>query len=230
VHDSLFTFTWLLGTAIQAGVCAAIIWRKLCRRWPSMLTFCLAALAFDVAIAFNRQNHTRYFYLYWTWIFVMALFRLWIMADVLRSIPGAALWEPSARLALAVAAFVIAAGSWIVTAHDGTIFGRTYMGMTLLTDRCSSIASGVFFAVLLIGISASRLGWERTGALVSLGLAVKISGSIATACLFSFFRIGTFAGNCIQAFSSITALSIWLFALATVQQEEYLTVASLSEI
>lgn len=223
VHSNLFfTLAVWIGAAIQACICAAILARKLHRQWPSILTYCVLAVGFDIAIALNHGSYRRYFYLYWAWCYVAALIRLWVLADVMSSFPGADFIGPKIRYCIAAFAAAVAIGAVLITVRDSANYASAIVRTSYILDRCVALAWGMFLVTVLGVIGLIGLGWHRTGALVANALIVKTAGSVIFSYLLSFSGTnGRACGAYSLSLLSIASLLIWLWALGTHREELY---------
>lgn len=215
-----------VATLMQMTLAAAIFCRRLQRTWPSLLCYCCLALAFDAVMLSVSIRSQTYFVVYWLWLMVAPFLRLFVIGDVIRSIPASAIISRNIRLIIAAVATVLSACAGGASLHDGSPLKGLNHALSLI-DGSVSIAWGVFLVVVLASIWASRLGWSEAGARVVIGLAIYVFGTMAAAYTFRFLPSHTHLYLSLRCACAITALSIWHWALATETPAEAPTEADL---
>jgi hypothetical protein len=206
---SLLTWLEVLG---QLSVLISLLRSGAMKRWPSIFTVCaLNLVAYPVLLSLTGKGHSynTYFICYWALSAIQAALRLWIMADIVRSIPGISLVPAKSGLFFALLGIVLAIGTWATTFKDGIAADRT---AAILFDRCVNIALLTLMLAILAGIKTHRFGWERRSAYIAWGAFAHLVDKVAYSCVLSFgshtWRI---RANGLDSICYISVLIFWSY-------------------
>lgn len=199
------------------GTVGMLLWRRLAASWPSLAIALSVELLTDVTLVYlwhTPGHYKAYFYTYWISTAFQSAIRMWIMADIVRSFPGAGYL--SGRVYLFVGATCTVMGlcsGWLCydsTAHKGL----DVISTVILLDRCVNTAWVAFIAVLLGGVKLFAFGWSPLGARVANGVFFRICAAAVTVEMMnSHFAWVRGVGNVLSSCSSIAAFAFWAFHL-----------------
>lgn len=215
---SLLTWFEVLG---QFSVLACLLRSGSLRRWPSIFTVCalnLVAYPFLLSLTGKGHSYNTYFICYWSLAAIQAALRIWIMADIVRSIPGSPLIPAKSGLFFALLGIFLAAGTWGATFKDGIAADRT---AAILFDRCVNIALLTLMLVLLAGIKSHRFGWDRRSACIAWGSLAHLIDKVAYSCVLSFgSHAWVIRANGLDSICYITVLAFWSYCFYLLSQND----------
>lgn len=192
--------------------------------WPSLLALCAFEATSSVLLFSIHHHYAAYFYIFWVSFCVKAAMRLWMLGDLVRSIPGASFIGVYARSLLLIAGTMMAVAcalivrdggiSWVATFRSSSRFARELLGTAILSDRCVSFACLAFAAVVIAAIILIGLGWEREAATIACGLGLQLLGGALCSIFLSAQNhrvrgLADYLGNLFH----LTVLAIWILAL-----------------
>lgn len=210
-YFSLLTTT---GFVLELLLAAVIVWKRQERAWPSVLALCLSDLVAGLVLTNVHHKSFAYFYVYYASYFLDTLLRLWVLHDVLRSFTGPSFTQQFLHWVTAAGGAVMAAGCWCMAAVlSGELPNRLRMA-AIYFDRCVSVAWAGFIIAAFLAIAGSRLAWSRAGALIALGLSIRIASGMAVAGLL----LNNAEGHrqmvaYTRASTALLVLLIWLIAV-----------------
>jgi len=214
VNGSPVARTFLSGCAVTAcGLEAAIIICVIARhrsgRWPSVLSYCIVNLLASLIAYHYRLNGVRYFYTYYTAEGLSVLLRIWVMWDVLRSIPGRGLHPRNAWIVLlSMAAALIAGCTWMAVGEARTPVAFLN-AVTRLNIACSYIWMAFFMACLWT-VKREILSWSRDGIQIVQSLTAQASTAILGSLLLTGTAVSLVAGYLIGSAMAVFVLIAWL--------------------
>ena len=181
---------WFLLTnsaTISASVLICLfLWRtKRVSEWQALFVLC-AFKAFSESGQLILQNHyAPYFWFYWCSDVVSAGLLMYVMADIIRSLPGERALSAEARKIFRTAAVMIALGGAWISFHASVTASDAVVRMAVLVDRSTDIAWGCFTAAALLSTVLLNLTWRLQGARVMtgyvVGMLVRVGASYAYA-------------------------------------------------
>jgi hypothetical protein len=215
VHtDILSSILWAVSFILTAiGLRIAI---RLIHAWPSLVALFSLDLVISASLFFLRSNYAWYFYVFWVGSALQSACRLWVLADALRSIPGASFIPARVRQVIFSAALVMAvcAGLRAWTGKVHWVHHSPWLSAALLYNRasafaCLSLCVGILAAIFLLG-----LGWDLTGARIVCGLGIELAIAAVSSALFAesshkLRAAADYSNNSMH----VLVLSLWIFAL-----------------
>jgi hypothetical protein len=201
------------------------------RRFPSLLFSLIIELATDVSLLIllhHPRLYTAYFYTYWASVFLQSAMRLWIIADVVRSIPGIGFMPRSVYLFIGLSGATMAFASAMYCLHRSggpqlehclsasesirclaAWMRNDIASVVILIDRCVCIAWMAFSVSLLLCIKVLRLGWSPIGAHVANGITARICACFIVSRLISGHSAQ--ARHWANGFESLCSIAVFLF-------------------
>lgn len=214
---------WIASFLLTAATLAVLLHQRLARAWPSVVTLLSLDLLLSVLLYFVRSHYAWYFYLFWGGSALRSMLSLWVMADTLRSIPGAGFIQTRARIVILSLTLAMAIGSgisawggqvgWVLELPNHGSEAKLILQAILLYNRAVSFASltlvvGVLGAVYLIG-----LGWDYAGATIASALGFQFTEVALRSVLFTestgWLRLGA---DYLDGFTHLIVLAVWLRA------------------
>jgi hypothetical protein len=208
---------WITGLSYveiagQIAVLIALARNRLIGRWASIFTACLSNLLIYTALELFLHwphHYTPYFYTYWAGVAVQYAIRLWLAADILRSVPGAYSASRRSDHLLAVIAVALSAIAWAITMRDGVNMVPGAAATAVLYDRCANVAWAVFLSFVMVAVALKRLGWEPHGAYITRGIMFHIICRVLVSLMASF---GTHSILAFQdGFDSATYIAVLVY-------------------
>jgi len=188
--------------------------------WPSLIAICANQLAADAVLPPLLPHRSAYFFAFYTWSWLTALLRLWLMADVVRTFRSARFIGISVPLFFISAGSVLAATAAWVSWHAGSNFtahrGPLPLVGAVLLDRAVNVAWAAFLVSALVGLRVFRITWGRAAALACNGLLVTSGGAMV--CRYAFTVLPPRwrqLGDAGQSIIAIAGAVVWCKCAAT---------------
>jgi hypothetical protein len=214
LYNSNFThWIWYLAMACELVLACSLVYNKAYKRWPSLLAYVSSDLAASLVLGALRSHPPQYYYAYWSCFAVAAVLRFWLLADVLRSFPGADSVMPTQRKFLTIAGGVTLAsclGFWAFTNESIAI---TMKHIALTIDGTGVLVWGTFLACAVVSIVLFRLRWSKIGSLVALGLVIRTGVWLVFADLRLGGPVSLSTALQLQFLAAISAFAIWMVAM-----------------
>lgn len=152
---------WFAGFVAHASVAAVMFRRESYRRWPSLFSLAIFELSLTLILFALSKHYAAYFYVYWGGYILRAFLGLWLVFDVIKSIPSVQYAPRSLSLAFLSIAIALAVGSaWLASSGGTQTFHITMMAFAL--GRCISVIWGTFAITLFMAIGFCGMGWTPT--------------------------------------------------------------------
>ncbi|WP_103934379.1 hypothetical protein [Bryocella elongata] len=156
-----------------------------------------------------RLNSVRYFYTYYTAEGLSALLRIWVMWDVLRSIPGRGLRPRNAWIALLSMASVLVAGCIWMAVGEARTPVAFLNAVTRLNIACCYIWMA-FFTTCLWTVKREILSWSRDGMQIVQSLTAQASTAVLSSLLLTGTAASLVIGYLISSAMGVFVLIAWL--------------------
>jgi hypothetical protein len=212
--NPLENILWLLYSSGSLAVLIALVRSR--APFPSLFALCSVQLLTSSILFAVKVHYAEYFYIYWASTFLQSGIRLWLLCDVLRSIPGNSFIPRSFRLVVGITGVMIASGSawvahsghvsWLPHLHSkaGWIVDSVVINEQSVTFFCVTVCVSLLTAVYLLG-----LGWSRHGAFITCGLGLQMGVSALSSLLFAGSIPYRLTGQYLGGFTDIAVLIIW---------------------
>ncbi len=178
-----------LEIAILAAVAALMLARKLTARWRSLFCYVLVQLAmrlFLVYYLFYPKGHYRiYFWIYWDSTALLALLRLGMIGDIVRSFPGLDFLPNAVYWFITITGMTMAIASGTFCYHHSAAFHEAQDTVVML-NNCVFIAWTTFLVSFLASIRLFNFGWSPQGACIAFGVFLHMSAGMIVAYLLMF--------------------------------------------
>ena len=168
-----------------------------------------------------RHKYSVYFWVFWDSAIVVDMLQVYLMADILRALPGRNAISARSRYIFGFLALFLAIGSWTASMHTpGAMYLKVVSTVTLL-NRSADVTWGVFTVACIFSISALGMGWRRQPAQIASGYLIDV--------IFRVYSSSTYAGtswklsalaNEIGSTVSVAVCVYWLGSLALSQEQE----------
>lgn len=205
IYPSWLFYLWLVSAIANMALAVTITRLHLQRAWISLL---LAAVCEVVAFAeLQKQPYPRYYAIFTWHVAAQALFRLTVLGDILRALPGGSLMPSWLKASITTLAIAAAAGVCLVMLH-GNSGGDAYLNLKLL-DATGKVAWAAMTMFLLYGVAFSGFNFTETGVRIATAYIVRILIGMGTAAVY--LRHASFA-TMFRLSGIDTAAGLW-FAL-----------------
>jgi hypothetical protein len=196
-----------------------MVYRGLVGKWPSVVAafgFELALYSSLYALMLLHVPYRAYFYTYWIGAGVLALFRFWIAADIMKRFPGIDFLPISVNLFIGIAGATMAAASFLYWFQSTPKISEDARGMAVLLNECVNVALAAFSAVFLISIRLLNIGWNVEGARLATGVFVRVCTNLIVAEMLATHNIAVRkAANALDSICCIAILVFWVHYLTT---------------
>lgn len=202
MEGAMFDSQWLIGLGMLEPIAIVVALLSIARsgmarRFPSLTFALIIELATDIfldVLLHHPTFYTAYFCTYWASVFLQSAIRLWVIADVVRSLPGIGFLPRSIYLFVGASGAAMAIASVAYSLHGSGLCPQmtnlsianaslrcldmclrsNISAMVRLIDRCVCGGWLAFEIALLASIKALRLGWSRIGAHVANGITARV--------------------------------------------------------
>jgi hypothetical protein len=215
MHSSVLeNALWLLYSLGTLAVLVALVRSR--APFPSLFALCSVQLLTSSTLFLIRSHYAAYFYTYWASAFLQSGLRLWLLIDVLRSIPGNSFIPRGFRQVVVIAGILIASGSaWV--AHSGHVPWAMHLhskagwmvDFVLINQQSVTFFCVTFCASLLTAVYLLGLRWSWQGASIACGLGLQLGGAALCSLLFSGDPHYRLTAQYLDGFTDIAVLILW---------------------
>jgi hypothetical protein len=142
------------------------------------------------------------------------MLRLWIIGDIMRSFQGIDFLPSKIYLFVGVAGATMGLASAYYCFHSPGKLPEQWINLAFMLNQCVNVGWSTFCIAILAAIKLINLGWNPSGAKVTVAIVMRIVGDLLVGEMFtSHFRIIRVLGNCFDSIMTIGVclMLTWLF-------------------
>lgn len=199
-------------------------------RWPSVFAYCATYASGSILLYSQMPIYQHYFWIFWGREAILEVIRIWVVVDIVRSIPSGRFIPRPITIATALISCSIGYIAWSANACRWSLSHmlRAHQWLAYVTklNQCATASWGAALIGLLCGVGLSGFGLYRQAVRIASGyVALIISGMIAAAIYASPAAQPAFKSMANEATGvvEIAALAYWFFSLQTQDDAETMT-------
>jgi hypothetical protein len=200
---------------MAVSVLIALVRHGLIRFWLSLTALCAVEVASSIALYAVHSHYAWYFYLYWAAAFLKSSIKLWLLCDILQSIPGTDFISKDVRLGILIAGIIMGLGAFAYAHHGSALWVKSdILGTVLLYERCISFFSLTFCVGLLTIVFLIGLGWESPGPGIVCGLGLQLGEATLRSIFLSQGHTARILSGYLDGLTHLVVLCLWFTTLS----------------
>lgn len=222
ILDSVYYPLWIAHPVMQAGLIAAICWRKLWRTYPMFSAYLGSEIMLFFVLFFNQKDYDAYFYLYWLGAGISAVLGFKVIHEVFTDVlrPFHALRDFSSMLMRWAGVLAMLIAVLAAIGGTGSGFSKVTAGLLSLERSVRVMQCGLILFLLMF---SRYLGISRRHRSFGVALGFGIFAAVELA-VFGLRVSGTLNSTTLSLASMTSydiAVLVWLgyFALPIKEQK-----------